>query len=61
MLTKFALVLAAGFTLAMITGQAQATPLAAKQIYQSTDITLVAQGCGRGWHWSYVLGRCVRN
>jgi hypothetical protein len=62
MLTKLALVLAAAVALATISWQAQATPLAAgKQIYQSKYITLVAQGCGAGWHWSRALGRCVPN
>lgn len=57
---KLALVLAAGVALAMISWQAQATPLAAaKQVYKASDTTLVAQGCGRGWHWSYALRRCV--
>jgi hypothetical protein len=58
MQTKLALVLAAAVAVAMMTWQAQATPLAAaKQIYQSKNITLVAGDCGRGWH--RVNGRCV--
>ncbi len=59
---KLALVLAAAAAVVMISWQAQATPMAtAKHGYQTQDITLVANGCGRGWHWSAVLGRCVRN
>ena len=59
-MTKLALVLVAGVAVAMISWQAQATPLAAaKQVYKTSDITFVAQGCGRGWHWSYALRRCV--
>jgi len=57
---KLALAVAAGMAVAMMTWQAQAVPLAAaKQVYQAKDVTLVAQGCGRGWHWSYALRRCV--
>jgi hypothetical protein len=59
---KLALGLAAAAAVVMISWQAQATPTAtAKQIYQTQDITPVAEGCGRGWHWSAVLRRCVRN
>ena len=62
MQTKLALALAAGFAIGMTTWSAQATPLAAaKQVYQTKDITLVAQGCGRGWHWSFRWRRCVPN
>lgn len=61
MLTKFALVMAAGLAVAMVSGQAQATPMApAKQVYQNPSVTLVADRCGRGWHWSVRWGRCVR-
>ncbi len=60
-MTKLA-VLAAAAAFTMMTWQAQATPLAAaKQIYQSDAVTLVASGCGVGWHWSPALRRCVRN
>ncbi len=59
---KLALVLAAGVAVAMMTWQAQAMPLAvAKQVYQDKQITLFAQGCGIGWHWSVRWRRCVRN
>jgi hypothetical protein len=59
---KLALVLAAAAAVVMISWQAQATPMAtAKQIYQTQDITLVAGGCGVGWHWNAALKRCVRN
>ena len=62
MQTKFALVFAAAVSLAMVSWQAQATPLAAaKQIHQADAITLVADKCGAGWHWSVALHRCVRN
>jgi len=57
---KLALAVAAGIAVAMMTWQAQAVPLAAaKQVYQAKDVTFVAEGCGRGWHWSYALRRCV--
>ncbi len=60
-MTKLA-VLAAAAAFTMMTWQAQAAPVAAaKQIYQSNAITLVAGGCGAGWHWSPALRRCVRN
>jgi hypothetical protein len=37
---------------------AQAMPLvAAKQVYQTKEVTLVALGCGRGW--SHAAWRCV--
>ena len=49
-MTKLA-VLAATAAFTMMTWQAQATPIAtAKQIYQSNAVTLVANGCGAGWH-----------
>jgi len=54
-------VLAAAAAFTMMTWQAQAAPVAAKQIYQSNAVTLVAGGCGVGWHWSPALRRCVRN
>ena len=60
-MTKIA-VLAATAALTMMTWQAQATPIAAaKQIFQSSAMTLVADRCGVGWHWSPALGKCVRN
>jgi hypothetical protein len=60
-MTKLA-VLAATAAFTMMTWQAQATPIATgKQIYQSNAVTLVANGCGVGWHWSPPLHRCVRN
>jgi hypothetical protein len=62
MLTKLTLFLAAATTVAMISWQAQATPMAAaKQIYQAKEITLVVNSCVPGWHWSPAAGRCVRN
>lgn len=62
MQTKLALVLAAALSVTMIGWQANATPLAAaKQIYSTKQVTLVASGCGAGWHWSAALKRCVRN
>jgi hypothetical protein len=59
-MTKLA-VLAAVAALTMMTWQAQAAPVAAKQIYQSNAITLVADRCGVGRHWAPALGRCVPN
>jgi hypothetical protein len=60
-MTKLA-VLAAAAALTMMTWQAQATTVAAaKQIYQSNAITLVADRCGVGRHWSPALGKCVPN
>jgi hypothetical protein len=62
MITKLAFALTAAVALATISWQAQATPLAAaKQIYQSKNITLVGGVCGPGWHWSKYYGRCVPN
>jgi hypothetical protein len=62
MQTKLALFLAAAVSAAVISAQAQATPLAAtKQIYQTNAVTLVAGGCVPGWHWDPALKRCVRN
>jgi len=62
MQTKLALFLAAAVSAAVISWQAQATPLSAtKQVYQTNAVTLVAGGCGAGWHWDPVLRRCVRN
>ena len=59
---KLALVLAAAVSVAMISWQAQATPLAAaKHVHSAKEITLVANGCIAGWHWSAALKRCVRN
>jgi hypothetical protein len=59
---KLVLVFAAGLAVAMMTWQAQAMPsLASKQVYQGKNITLVAEGCGPGWHWSVRWRRCVRN
>jgi hypothetical protein len=54
-------VLAAAAAFTMMTWQAQAAPVAAKQIYQSNAVTLVGAVCGGGWHWSPALKRCVRN
>jgi len=61
MQTKLALAFAAAMAVSFISFQAQATPSLAKQIYQNDAVTYVAQGCGRGWHWSPALGRCVPN
>jgi len=59
---KLALFLATAVSIATMSWQAGATPLAAtKQIYQTNAITLVANGCGPGWHWDPVVRRCVRN
>ena len=61
MQTKLALAFAAAMAVSFISFQAQASPSLAKQIYQNDAVTYVAQGCGRGWHWSPALGRCVPN
>ena len=59
---KFALVLAGAFAITMIAWDARAMPSTpAKLGYQNSDVTLIAQGCGRGWHWSARWRRCVRN
>ena len=59
---KLAIVIAAAISVAMISWPAQATPLAAaKQVHSAKEITLVANGCIAGWHWSAALKRCVRN
>jgi len=58
--TKLAIIVAAALAIVTTAWQAQATPLAAaKQVYQAKQITLIAEHCGRGWHWSYALRRCV--
>lgn len=28
---------------------------------ETSNITPVLNGCGRGWHWSYRYRKCVRN
>jgi hypothetical protein len=54
-------IFAVAVAIAMFTLQTQAMPLApGKQVYQNKEIIRVAEGCGRGWHWSYALRRCVR-
>jgi len=59
---KLALFLATAATLAAMSWQAGATPMTpAKQLHQSNTVTLVAESCGAGWHWSVALKRCVRN
>lgn len=59
---KIALALAGAFTVAVIAWDARATPsMPAKLGYQNSDVSLIAQGCGRGWHWSRRWRRCVRN
>jgi hypothetical protein len=61
MQTKLALFLATAVSVAVISWQAQATPLSAtKNVYQTNAVTLVA-ACVAGWHWSAALKRCVRN
>jgi hypothetical protein len=60
-MTKLA-ILAAAAAFTMMAWQAQAAPIAAaKQIYQSNAVALVADRCGVGRHWSPALGRCVPN
>ena len=55
-------VLAAAAAFTMMTWQAQAAPVAAaKQICRSNAVTLVANGCGIGRHWSPGCHCCVRN
>jgi hypothetical protein len=57
-----ALLIVGGFAVAMAAFDAQAMPLSpAKLGYQTGNVTPVAEGCGRGWHWSYRWHRCVRN
>jgi len=51
--------MAAAFVLTMITGSAQAMPLAPLQPMQS-DTIRVAGGCGPGWHRG-PYGGCLRN
>jgi hypothetical protein len=59
---KLALALAGAFAIAMIAWEANAVPsMPAKLSYQNNDVTMIAQGCGRGWHWSARWRRCVRN
>jgi hypothetical protein len=59
--SKIALIFAVAVATAMFSLQIQAMPLPAlKQLYQNKEIIRVAEGCGRGWHWSYALRRCVR-
>ena len=56
----FALALGAATTLAV--ADASALPLAqAKQATSGSDITLVREGCGRGFQFSERLGRCVKD
>jgi hypothetical protein len=49
---------------ALLSVSAQAAPLSspsqALSSAVSSDVTLVAEGCGRGWH-RIPNGRCVRN
>ncbi len=54
-------VLAAAAAFTMMTWQAQAAPVAAKQICHSGNVTFVANGCGVGRHWSPACRCCVRN
>jgi len=58
---KLALLATAG-AVVMMSLPANATPLAAaKQVYQAKEISLVANACIVGWHWSAPLRRCVKN
>jgi hypothetical protein len=49
---------------ALLSMSAQAAPLSsssqALSSAVSSDVTLIAEGCGRGWHRN-AAGRCVRN
>ena len=57
------LVFAAAFSVAaLLSVGTQAAPLSSQALSSavSSNVTLVAQGCGRGWH-RIPNGRCVRN
>jgi hypothetical protein len=53
-----ALLIVGGFAVAMAAFDAQAVPLSPAK---TGNVTPVAEGCGRGWHWSFRWHRCVRN
>jgi hypothetical protein len=57
-----ALLIVGGFTVATAAFDAHAVPLSpAKLGYRVGSVAPVAEGCGRGWHWSFRWHRCVRN
>jgi hypothetical protein len=50
-----------GLAVAMIAWDARAMPSSVGKLgQQANGVTLVAQGCGVGWHWSPRWRRCVR-
>jgi hypothetical protein len=62
MMKTFALMLALGAATTLLVGDAAALPLAqVKQTAAASDLTLVREGCGRGFQYSERLGRCVRD
>jgi hypothetical protein len=61
MLKTFALTAAAGMMSVLLMADVNALPLAQGKIAieQSSDVTVVRDGCGRGMRYSRSRGRCV--
>lgn len=59
---KFAFAASLAFAAAALSTPASAMPaLPSTPGVETSQIIPVANGCGRGWHWSWRLRRCVRN
>ena len=62
MLKTIAFALALGAATTLPVADAGALPLAqAKQTTGGSDLTLVREGCGRGFQFSERIGRCVKD
>jgi hypothetical protein len=61
MLKTLTLTIAACALSALLAADAGALPAAPAQSagIEDSDVTLVRQGCGRGWRYSEMRGRCV--